>query len=166
MGFYRERIFNMLIREALIEDLPEMLEIYNEAVKKLTATFDLQPQTLEQRKSWFAQFGGKHTLLVAEIDGQVAGYCSLSKFRDKEAYAKTAELSVYLSEAFRGRGLGPVLIKEILDMAKQLQFHTIISGITTGNEVSVRIHERFGFEFIGTFKEVGFKFGEWQSVDF
>lgn len=156
----------MLIREAVLEDLPAMLDIYNDAVKKLTATFDLQPQTLEQRKGWYEQFGKKHPLIVAEIDGQVAGYCSLSKFRDKEAYARTAELSIYLSEAYRGKGMGPALIKEILDIGKKLQFHTIISGITSGNEVSVRIHERFGFEFIGTFREVGFKFGEWQSVDF
>lgn len=156
----------MLIREAMLEDLPAMLDIYNDAVKKLTATFDLQPQTLEQRKGWFEQFGEKHPLIVAEIDGQVAGYCSLSKFRDKEAYARTAELSIYLSEDYRGKGMGPALIKEILDIGKKLQFHTIISGITSGNEVSVRIHERFGFEFIGTFREVGFKFGEWQNVDF
>ena len=105
-------------------------------------------------------------MIVAEVDGHVAGYASLSPFRDKEAYKDTTEISLYVSKDSRGGGIGRKLMEEILGRATQLNYHVIIAGITTGNEGSVRLHEKYGFEFIGRFKEVGFKFGEWQSVDF
>lgn len=90
------------IREAEVEDLPEMLAIYNYAIKNWTATFDLEEQTLHQRRKWFNQHGDKYPLIVAEVDGTVAGYCSLSPFKDKKAYEKTVEISIYLSKAYHG----------------------------------------------------------------
>ncbi|PLR94691.1 GNAT family N-acetyltransferase [Bacillus sp. T33-2] len=156
----------VLIRDAVIHDLPAMLDIYNDAIRNTTATFDLEEQSLEQRELWFRKYGGKYPLIVAEAEGEVAGYCSLSPFRDKEAYARTTELSVYISEHHRGKGIGASLMKEILHRAAQLQYHTIIGGITDGNEASVRLHEKFGFEFIGRFKQVGYKFNQWQDVSF
>ena len=156
----------VLIREAIEADLPEILEIYNDAIRNTVATFDLDEQTLEQRKIWFKKYGGKHPLLVAEIAGQVAGYSSLSTFREKDAYARTTEISVYISESHRGKGIASQLMTEILKRAKQLGHHTIIAGITGGNEASVKLHKKFGFEFVGTFKEVGYKFDDWQDVHF
>lgn len=156
----------LTIREANLEDLPEMLKIYNDAILHLTATFDLEVQTIEERRKWFEAHGGRNPLIVAEVDGVIAGYASLSPFRDKEAYKDTTEISIYISKDHRGLGLGRKLMEEILKRASDLNYHVIIAGITTGNEGSVKLHEKFGFEFIGRFKEVGFKFGEWQSVDF
>lgn len=156
----------MIIREATIQDLPAMLDIYNDAIRNLTATFDLEEQTLAERKQWFDKYGGSKPLIVAEVDGQVAGYSSLSMFREKKAYDKTTELSLYISSDFRGRGIGKALMAAILDLAREHGYHTVIGGITGGNEVSIRLHKQFGFEFIGNFKEVGFKFGEWQDVHF
>jgi L-amino acid N-acyltransferase len=156
----------MIIREAAKEDLPGMLEIYNEAIRTLTATFDLEEQSLEERKAWFKKYGGKYPLTVAEEDGQIAGYCSIGPFRDKQAYEKTAELSVYISSRFRGKGIGTGLVEDMLSRAGSLGYHTIISGLTAGNAASVKLHERLGFRYIGIFKEVGFKFGEWQDVLF
>jgi len=156
----------MTIRQATLEDLPEMLAIYNDAILHLTATFDLVEQQLEERGRWFDQHGGRNPLIVAEVEGSIAGYASLSPFREKEAYKDTTEISIYLSGDYRGQGIGKALMAEIIKLAEQLEYHVIIAGITTGNEGSVHVHKKFGFEFIGTFKEVGFKFGEWQSVDF
>ena len=156
----------LTIREANIDDLPEMLAIYNDAILHLTATFDLEEQTIEEREKWFNAHGGRNPLIVAEVDGHVAGYASLSPFRDKEAYKDTTEISIYISKDFRGLGLGRQLMEEILNLAARLNYHVIIAGITSGNDGSVRLHEKYGFEFIGRFKEVGNKFGEWQSVDF
>ncbi|GGH87249.1 phosphinothricin acetyltransferase [Pullulanibacillus pueri] len=156
----------MEIRKAQKEDLPQLLEIYNEAIRTLTATFDLQEQTLEERKIWFEAHGENYPLIVAVIDQEIAGYCSLSPYRPKQAYAYTAEISIYLSEKFRGQGIGKPLIKEILDLAKQKGFHTIIAIITGGNEGSVKLHERFGFHHTGVIKEAGLKFSEWQDVHF
>ncbi|UFJ42325.1 N-acetyltransferase family protein [Brevibacillus humidisoli] len=154
------------IRHAMPSDLPAMLEIYNEAVRSLTATFDLEEQTLEERKHWFEKYGGKYPLIVAELNGEVVGYSCLSKFRDKPAYAHTTELSVYISSRCRGRGVGSALMREILQLAATHGYHTVIAGVTGGNQASVKLHEKFGFAYIGCFKEVGFKFGEWQDVHF
>ncbi|KSU81893.1 phosphinothricin acetyltransferase [Fictibacillus enclensis] len=154
------------IRDALPRDLPALLDIYNEAIRTLTATFDLEEQTLEQRKKWFEKYGGAFPLIVAKVDGKVAGYGSLSPFRDKEAYARTTEVSLYISSEFRGQGIGKELMKEILQRASNLGYHTVIGGITGGNESSVRLHKRFGFDFVGCLKEVGHKFDRWQDVHF
>jgi phosphinothricin acetyltransferase len=85
-------------------------------------------------------------------------------YNEKAAYARTAEVSIYLSNRFRGKGIGGALMTEILKRAKELDFHAIIAGITEGNDVSVKLHEKFGFKLAGRITEVGFKFGQWQNV--
>lgn len=154
------------IRNAVLSDLPAMLEIYNDAIRNLTATFDLEEQTLDERKIWFEKYGGKYPLIVAELEGQVVGYSCLNPFREKPAYLHSAELSVYISSMHRGQGIGSALMQEILNRATQLGYHTVIGSITAGNEVSIKLHERFGFKFVGCFKEVGLKFEEWHDVHF
>ncbi len=157
---------NVKIRDAIEQDLPSMLAIYNHAIVNLPATFDLEKQNLEERKGWFQQFGDYYPLIVAELDGRIAGYCCLSAFRTKPAYSRTAELSVYLDPEFHGQGIGSLLMAEILHIAKARDFHVIVAGITGGNETSVKLHDKFGFEFVGCFKEVGYKFNAWQDVWF
>lgn len=154
------------IREALLRDLPGILDIYNDAIRTLTATFDLEEQTLEERKAWFEKYGEKNPLIVAKVDGKLAGYCSLSPFRDKAGYARTTELSLYISPEFRGQGVGQALLEDIIRRAAELGYHTVIGAITGGNEASVKLHKKYGFEFVGCFKEVGYKFEEWQDVHF
>ncbi|MDP4097996.1 GNAT family N-acetyltransferase [Paenibacillus sp. P96] len=154
------------LREAALQDLPEMLAIYNEAVLNSTATFDLEAQTLEERTVWFHKYGDKHPLIVAEADGKVAGYACLSPFRAKPAYVYSTELSIYIDSGFRGRRIGSTLMTDILERASALGYHTVISGLVGGNEASRRLHEKFGFSYIGAFKEVGLKFGEWHDVHF
>ncbi len=154
------------IRDAVRADLPAILDIYNDAIETLTATFDLEEQTLEERAKWFEKYGGRYPLIVAEQDGEVAGYSCLSSFREKPAYGKTVELSIYISANKRGFGIGNALMKEILHRAALLEYHTVIGGITAGNEASVKLHEKFGFTLVGHLQEVGFKFGEWQDVCF
>lgn len=156
----------IVTRDAQIEDVPAILKIYNHAVVNTNATFDLEEQTLEEREKWFRHYGGQYPLIVAELDDQIVGYASLSSFRTKPAYAKTAEISVYVDSDCHGKGIGKFLITEILLRAKQLRYHTIIAGITAGNEVSVALHERFGFRLAGTLAEVGYKFDKWQDVHF
>ncbi|MCK6259170.1 N-acetyltransferase family protein [Fictibacillus sp. KIGAM418] len=156
----------LYIREALLRDLPAILDIYNDAIKTLTATFDLEEQTLDERKAWFEKYGGDFPLVVAKLDGKVAGYSCLSPFRDKAAYSRTTELSLYIASEFRGKGVGKALMEDILQRAADAGYHTVIGGITGGNEASVKLHEKFGFEFVGCFKEVGYKFDEWQDVHF
>lgn len=156
----------MMIRKAVLEDVPQILDIYNDAVLHTTATFDLEEKTLEDRLQWFHKYNDIYPLIVAELDEKVAGYCSLSPFREKEAYKQTVEISVYVHKKARGKGIARELIKRILELGKEAGHHVIIAGITGGNDVSVKLHESFSFSHAGTFREVGFKFGEWQDVFF
>lgn len=154
------------IRTAVIGDLQQLLDIYNYEVRYGVATFDLQPKTLEEREGWFlAHNTGNHPLIVAESDGTVAGYASLSSYRDKEAYIQTVELSLYIHVSYRRRGIARELMKQILDAARQhSDIHTVISVITGGNEASVLLHEEFGFTYCGTIKEAGMKFGSMLDI--
>ncbi|MDF2669359.1 MAG: family N-acetyltransferase, partial [Paenibacillus sp.] len=121
------------IRLACEQDLPFILAIYNDAIVKSSATFDLTMQTLAERQEWFQQFGDYYPLIVAELEGKIAGYCCLTAFRSKAAYARTAELSVYLDDDFQGRGLGSMLLAEIIRLAAARGFHVLVAGITGGN---------------------------------
>lgn len=105
-------------------------------------------------------------MIVAERRGRVIGYASLSRFRDKPGYSRSAEDSVYVHKDFQGNGIGRLLMKEILARAKQLGYHAIVAGIVPPNEASVRLHKGLGFEYVGNFREVGFKFSKWQDVEF
>lgn len=156
----------MIIRTAQKEDLQELLDIYNYEVLNGTATFDLHPKTYDERLEWFcAHNTGNHPLLTAEVDGHAAGYASLSPYREKEAYAATVELSVYVDPKYRRRGVARGLMKEILAWARaSSDVHTVVSVITGGNEASLRLHESFGFEYCGVLREVGEKFGRRLDV--
>lgn len=156
----------MNIRHAVLEDVPGILDIYNDAVLNTTATFDLREQTLEERYAWFQKYGDTYPLLVAEENGHVLGYCSLSAFREKEAYKSTAEISVYVHKDARGKGVARALMQSILELAPAKGFHMIVAGITKGNDISIRLHEDFGFTFAGCLHEAGYKFNEWQDVLF
>lgn len=155
-----------MIRKAERRDLPAMMEIYNEAVRNGTATFDLEERTLEDRTQWFEAHTGKHVLLVCERDGQVAGYASLSAYRLKRAYDSTAELSVYIAPAFRRQGIGRALMEALLRAARENpEIHTVVSVITGENEASVRLHKSLGFTYCGTVREAGKKFGRYLGID-
>lgn len=108
------------IRRAERKDLCAISDIYNYEVANGTATFDIHPSTMPELETWFAAHNvDNHPLIVIETEGQVAGYASLSKYRDKEAYAGTVELSVYVGYEFRGRGYAKALVSELIGMAKR-----------------------------------------------
>ena len=157
----------MINREGMIGDLEQMLEIYNYEVRTGVATFDLHEKTLEEWRGWFqAHNTDNHPLIVAEIGGRVAGYATLSAYRDKEAYTSTVELSIYVSPDFRRMGVATELMAEILRMAREDgRTHNVVSVITSGNEASVKLHGKFGFTFCGTIPEVGVKFGRQLGID-
>ena len=152
------------IRRATINDLEAITVIYNEAIVKTTATFDIQPKTLAEQKAWFESHDGKHPILVAEQDGVIVGWASLSKWSDRCAYSDTAELSIYVKEEYRGKGIGTKLMKEIIREGEKTGIHTVIARIAEPNAASVRLHESAGFEHVGTMKEVGRKFGKLLDV--
>ena len=163
------------IRPGIRADIPVLLEIYNYEVLHGTATLDIHPRTMEQWEEWLNEHGKEnHPLLVAEIEddeaqqgaGRIAGYATLSSYRTKEAYASTVELSVYIAPDLRRRGVASRLMEEILKLAREDErTHLVVSVITSGNEASAALHNKFGFTFAGNIPEAGVKFGEYQGID-
>jgi phosphinothricin acetyltransferase len=157
---------SITVRKATEHDLPVLLEIYNHVVRTSPATFDLVEQTLEQRKKWFQKYDEQHPLLVAVENGSVVGYASLGTFREKPAYNQTAESSVYVHHDHHGKGIGGLLMTKLIAAAKELGYHALVAGITGGNESSAQLHVKFGFQPVGVFRQVGYKFGEYHDVAF
>lgn len=157
----------MLIRKAEMSDLKALLDIYNYEVLNGISTLDLHPKTTEEWRQWFSMHNiGNHPLLVAELEHQVAGYASLSPYREKEAFHSTVELSVYVAPSVRNRGIAAGLMQKIIEEArKDTDTHTIVSVITAGNKASIKLHEKFGFTYCGTLHEVGYKMGEYRDIE-
>jgi L-amino acid N-acyltransferase len=151
------------IRPARESDAAAIRDIYNDAIAKTTATFDTVPKTLSDRKKWLKAHAG-YPVLIAEHDGEVLGWASLSKWSDRCAYAGTAENSVYVAEAARGKGVGKALLAALMKAGKKAKLHTVVARISDGNEASVRLHAAFGFERVGVVREVGRKFGRLLDV--
>lgn len=154
----------VLIRPATLDDLKAITAIYNEAILTTVATFDIEPKSEAERAGWLNAHDGRHPVLVAEIERQVVGWASLSKWSDRLAYADTAEISLYIHSSRRGQGIGKQLIAAIVAEGEKAGLHTLIARIAAGNEASVRLHLAAGFERIGVMREVGRKFGQLLDI--
>lgn len=155
-----------LIRPAQQQDLPALLAIYNHEILNGVATFDLQPKSLAERQSWFDEHNkNNHPLLVAEQDGEVLGYASLSRYAEKAAYNSTVELSVYIAPSARRHGIASQLMLAVIDLAKKDNAtHLIVSLITGTNQASISLHQKFGFNKVGTLHQVGYKHQQFLDV--
>lgn len=154
------------VRPATRGDCPAILAIYNEAVLTTTATYDVAPQSLAERQAWFeAHESSGHAVFVAETAaGEVAGWSSLNPHHHCRGYRFTAENSVYVAAAHRGRGVGALLLAPLIEAARARGLHVILAVVDAANAASLRLHEKFGFERAGCFREAGRKFGRWLDV--
>ena len=154
------------IRRAEQRDLPELLAIYNHYVVNTPITFDLEPRTLAQRQVWFDDFGaaGKHQCFVALNGDKPIGWACSAKFKEKAAYATSIETSVYLAPSETGRGIGRRLYAALFEQLSGEDVHRAFGGITMPNDASVGLHRSLGFEHIGTYAEIGRKFGKFWDV--
>ena len=156
-----------IIRDATVNDLPGILEIYNHAIINTTAVYSEQPHTLDMRLAWFNdRIGNGFPVFVAEINGMIAGFSTFGHFRAWPCYRYTVEHSVYVHINHRGNGLSKLLLQPLIDRARKMKLHAMIAGIDGENEVSYRLHQSFGFVEVAHFKEVGFKFGRWLDLKF
>ena len=153
-----------LIRPANERDIEAISSIYNEAVRTTTATFDIVEKTLDEQMEWFRGHDKDHPVLVAEVEGIVEGWASLSRFDKRRAYDATAENSVYIRERARGRGIGGSLLGGLITAGETTRLRTVLARIVAGNDASLRLHERHGFEHVGLLRKVGFKFDQWLDV--
>lgn len=151
-----------IIRPYREVDIPEILAIINYNILHSTSLYDYSPRTLEKQSDLLAEkTAKKFPVFVAEIDGKVAGFGMYGEFRFREAYRFTVEHSVYVSEAFKGKGIGGKLLTRLIAEAKSQNLHTMIGVIDAENKESILFHEKFGFQTVGVIKESGYKFDRW-----
>lgn len=152
------------IRPATESDLAAINDIYNHYVLHSACTYQEEPETLAGRRQWFKHHGEKHPVIVAEADGQVVGWGSLSAYHPRSAYRRTVENSVYVHHQHHRRGIGSRLLRELVIRARNLGHHAIIAGIDADQPASVALHAKFHFERVGRMRQVGFKFDRWLDV--
>lgn len=144
-----------------------ILKIYNEAILNTTASYDYKAHTLDDRIQWYEkkQQDG-YPLLVFEENNKVVAFATFGPFRAWPAYKYTIEHSVYVHKDYRNNGIGMQLMKEIIKIANEKEYATLVAGIDAANESSIKMHEKLGFEFAGIIKKAGFKFGKWLDLAF
>jgi L-amino acid N-acyltransferase YncA len=150
-----EKVGDTMIRDAKKEDLPAIVQIYNETIPTRMVTADLEPVSVESREAWFLAHN-PHTrpLWVMEQDGRVCAWLSFQSFYGRPAYRHTAEISIYISEAYRGKGIGKRLLQKAVEEAPNFDIKTLLGFIFAHNEPSLRLFTRFGFETWGRLPRV------------
>jgi L-amino acid N-acyltransferase YncA len=152
------------LRAAIFGDLASINAIYTHSVLHSTATYQTEPSADAERAAWFAAHGSQHPVIVAEIDGRVVGWGSLSPFHQRGAFNRTVEESVYIHHDFHRRGIGKAILSDLLAQAKALGHHRVIAAISGDQEPSLALHRQLGFVECGRLSEVGFKFGRWLDL--
>ncbi|MFF4502682.1 GNAT family N-acetyltransferase [Streptomyces sp. NPDC001401] len=156
------------VRPGVEGDLEALTDIYNHYVRETPITFDTAAFTPEERRPWLLSHpeDGPHRLMVAaDADTQeILGYATSSPYRAKPAYGTSVETTVYLAPHAGRRGIGTLLYKALFEALADEDLHRAYAGIAQPNEASTRLHERFGFRYVGTYREVGRKFGRYWDV--
>ena len=157
---------DILIRRVEQADLPALLDIYNWYILNTPVTFDIEPRTMTQRQAWIDTFAskGRHQCFVAVKDAKPIGWACTGRFKEKQAYDTSVETSIYLAHGFQRQGVGKRLYTVLFEALAREDVHRAFGGITQPNEGSVALHEAFGFAYVGTYREVGRKFGRWWDV--
>ncbi|MCK6187284.1 MULTISPECIES: GNAT family N-acetyltransferase [unclassified Pseudomonas] len=156
-----------MIRDATEKDLPAIRDIYNDAVRNTTAIWNEQPVDLANRLAWFtARQAQGYPILVAVENDEVTGYASYGDWRPFEGFRYSVEHSVYVHNDQRGKGLGPRLMNALIERARAGGKYVMVAAIESGNQASIRLHERLGFITTGQMPQVGIKFGRWLDLTF
>ena len=153
----------MVIKLAERENLEAIIKIYNEFIGT-SITMDTEKATLESKDVWFKDHNQNHPIICYIENEEIRGWASLSPWSSKKGYSKSVELSVYVAKSSHNQGIGKSLMKEAIKLAGLQNYHCIISRIDSSNELSLYLHKKLGFTYIGTMKEIGFKFGKYIDI--
>jgi L-amino acid N-acyltransferase len=152
------------VRPATEVDLPAVRDIYNFYVRTSTCTFQLEPDSEADRLAWYRARSASHPVTVAEVEGEVVGWGSLSAWKDRAAYDRTVEASVYVRADRQRRGVGRALLEDLVERARALGHRVVIGGACTEHPASIALQEAVGFVPVGCFRDVGYKFDRWLDV--
>lgn len=153
------------VRDATVDDLPGVFEIYNREVTGGISTFDLEPRRVGVDDDWLTDREPIHPVLVATIDGAVVGWASLSAWSPRGAYRRSGEVSEYVDADHRGHGIGTALLRALIDRARGTEVAVVLARIALPNPASIAMHEAVGFRSIGTQRRVGEKLGRLLDVE-
>jgi len=156
----------MLIRTVQDSDFPAIAALTNRYIVGSCVHFGYEPVTAEELQAGWRKNGARYPFIVAEERGVFAGYAKAGAWRERAAYAWTAEVGIYVEPTNHRNGIGRLLYERLFDILREQGYHSVIGGITLPNEASVRLHESMGFEYSGTVKQAGWKLGAWHDVAF
>ncbi len=154
----------MQIRFVKVDDAAQLLAIYSPFVTNTATSFEAVAPTVQQFAERITGYTGKYPWLVAEVNGQIAGYACASKHREREAYQWCVEASVYVHPAFYRQGIAQQLYTKLFYLLQQQQFVNVYAIIALPNAASVALHQQMGFATVGVYENIGFKFGQWHNV--
>lgn len=156
----------MTLRPCEDRDAGVVAAIYNESIAAADSTMELTPKSAEDIVDLLQELGERERLLVLESEGRVEGWGILKRYSDREGYRFAAETSVYLHRGHVGKrtGYGSAIQRALMKLSDQLGYHHIVAKIWASNGISIHMHEKFGFEIVGTQREIGFVNGEWRDV--
>lgn len=153
-----------MIREVRPDDAAQIAEIYNRYILETTISFETQPLSAEDMRIRIEEISSYFPYFVAENNGKLTGYCYAHPWKERAAYCKTLETTIYLASEAKGRGLGTRLMTQLIKECRNRGYHALIACITAENEESCQFHERLGFKKVSHFEQVGQKFGRWLDV--
>lgn len=156
-----------MVRQATLRDVAGIATIYNHYIEHTVATFELVPvsaATIAERLNKIVAEG--YSGWVAEQAGDITGYAYATRFRDRAAYQHAVEISAYIAPAHIGTGLGSALYTALFKDLKARQVHAVLACLTLPNAASQALHEKFGMQQVGHFREVGRKFDRWLDVGY
>ncbi len=155
------------IRHATEADLGAINRIYNHEIEHGAATWDVEPWSMGQRLAWWAEHNDPlQPVIVADDGAGVVGFAYLTLMSRKHGWRFTREDTSYIDEQARKQGVGTALLGALLEEARAIGVRLVVASITSTNEVSIRLHRRFGFEVVGTLRTAGYKFGEWMDTTY
>lgn len=155
------------IRDAKREDLPIILKIVNYEIEHTTSIYDYDKRNLEYQTAWFEKKKiEKMPIIIAEENGEVIGFGTFGIFRQWDGYQFSVEHSIYLDKDSRGKGTGKKIMKELIRLAIEQGYHTMIAGVDANNVKSIKFHHDFGFKEVGRFNQIGYKFEKWLDLIF
>jgi len=155
---------SVTVRDATPGDAQSIADIYNPYITDTAATFHTEAVDAAERLEWLASHDPRHPVLVAEVDGQVVGWGSLTQWATRPAWHRTVEVSIYVARDHRRTGVGTALMEALLQRAREAGHHVLIGQVVADNKPSIAMAVRAGFEQVGMLREVGEKFGRYHDL--
>ncbi len=156
----------MNIRPVKLEDAQGIAEVYNYYIQNTHHTFETEPLGIDEMRKRIGGMIEDYPYLVAEEDGEILGYACAAQFRLRDAYEYSVEVSIYVRNAAKQKGIGTQLYTKLFDELAETNVHVIVAGISLPNDVSIRFHEKLGFRKVAHFREIGYKLGRWIDVGY